>query len=159
MPDSNKPPQNLSPDLKQIYDRVMNTPANGGSATPPPPPASTPTPTTPPVASPQNQTVPPVAPQPKPSLEINPTISPQPPMQSAEPEPFLTSAPPRPLQGSVGVKSFALGKEKKAESSPAPAGAKEEKKGMSKVLIAILIGIFFIAWSFFWVVFFFNPFA
>lgn len=158
MPDSNKPPQDLSPDLKQIYDRVMNTPAKGSSATPPPPTFS-PTPTVPPVTSPQNQSVPPVTPQSRPSQDLNPTIPPQPPMQNAEPEPFLTSAPPRPLQGSVGVRSFALGKEKKTEAKSILAGTKEEKKGMSKVLIAILIGIFFVAWSFFWVVFFFNPFA
>jgi len=158
MPDSNKAPQNLSPDLKQIYDRVMNTPAKGGSATSPPPPTHPSTP--PPVITPQNQTVAPIVDnQPKPSVGINPTIPPQPPMQSVESEPFLTSAPPRPLQGSVGVKSFALGKEKKEDSKPATAGTATEKKGMSKVLIAILIGIFFVAWTFFWVVFFFNPFA
>jgi len=166
MPDSNKAPQNLSPDLKQIYDRVMNTPAKGGSVTPPPP--STPTSTPPPIATPtaspanppQSVTVAPIVDnQPKPSAEINPTIPPQPPMQSVENEPFLTSAPPRPLQRSVGVKSFALGKEKKEDSKPAIAGTATEKKGMSKVLIGILIGIFFIAWTFFWVVFFFNPFA
>lgn len=153
MPDPNKPPQNLSPDLKQIYDRVMNTPAKGGTPTPTPPP--------PPPAAPAAPSTPPVAPEsPKPAgVGINPAISSQPPMQNLENEPFLTSAPPRPLQTSVGVKSFALGKEKKVDSSPAPAGAKEEKKGMSKVLIAILIGIFFAAWTFFWVVFFFNPFA
>src|SRR3989344_9107637 len=122
MPDSNKPPQDLSPDLKQIYDRVMNTPAKGGTPTPTPPP--------PPPAAPTAPSTPPVAPEStKPAGGgINPAVSSQPPMQNLENEPFLTSAPPRPLQTSVGVKSFALGKEKKGDSIPAPAGAKEEKK-------------------------------
>lgn len=146
----NKPPQDLSPDLKQIYDRVMNTPAKG-APTPPPP--------TQPAAPPPNSTTPPpftAVASPNPNAQKPPT----PPTTTSEPEdqPFLTSAPPRPLQGSIGVKSFSLGKENK-ESKPTANATSTDKKGISKTLIIILGVIFFAAWIFFWVVFFFQPFS
>ncbi len=160
MTDQNKPPQNLSPDLKQIYDRVMNTPAKGGATpTPPPPAQAAPVPPQPKTPATDSQNPPSSVPagQKVAAPSDNPSIQPQPPIQSAETsQPFLTSAPPRPLQGSVGVKSFALGKDKKEEPKAQASG---EKKGLSKTLIIILAVIFFVAWSFFWVVFFFNPFA
>jgi len=153
MPTSGKPNQDLSPDLKQIYDRVMNTPAKGVTATPPPAAAVTspPTPVTSPAPDPLS--TPGSNPIPPKPIAPSPTQSATPPVETA---PFLTSSPPRPLQGSVGVKSFAMGKEAKPTENPIIANA--EKKGMSKILVIVLLGVFFAAWIFFWVVFFFKPF-
>ncbi len=159
MDTQNKTPQNLSPELKQIYDRVMNTPAKGApNTTPPPPVSSVPTPQT---AAPAPITVSTTSPAPQgltPSATANPIIILQPPTQSADlNQPFLTSTPPRPLQGSVGVKTFSMGKENKEVNKPE--GAIAVKKGISKTLIIILAAVFFAAWTFFWVIFFFNPFS
>ncbi len=146
----NKTPQNLSPDLKQIYDRVMNTPAKT-PATPPPPSTNPPVAQTPPATIPETKqgTI-----QQNPATE-NPTVLPQPPMETpTAQEPFLTSTPPRPPVESTGIKSFSLNnlgdnKNKNVEGA---------KKGISKTLIIILGIIFFVAWTFFWIVFFFKPF-
>lgn len=149
-----KPPQDLSPDLKQIYDRVMNASAQG-STTPQPPS----TPTT--VATPQAESVKPSTPQTpnnsQPTMPSVPPASPTPPTPTAPQEPFLTSAAPRPLQGSVGVKSFSINKDDKEKNNAVKPGG--EKKGLSKNLIIVLGIIFFGFWTFFWVVFFFNPFG
>ena len=159
MADQNKTPQNLSPDLKQIYDRVMNTPA--AKPAPTAPAAMTPPaiPTTPPAtASPDISRPTPPAP-PKPEV-ANPSVIPQSPMANVAPptsNDFLSSTPPRPLQGSVGVQSFSLGKDKKEETKIDD--VKPEKKGISRSLIIILGVVFFAAWTFFWVIFFFQPFS
>jgi len=161
MTDTNKTPQNLSPDLKQIYDRVMNTPATKSPSAPTTPAPVTPpaVPPTPPTAANRDMTHPTAPAMAKPEAS-NPSVIPQSPMANVAPpasNDFLSSTPPRPLQGSVGVQSFSLGKDKKEETKTED--VKSEKKGISKSLIIILGVVFFAAWTFFWVVFFFQPFS
>lgn len=84
--DSNK--QNLTPELKAIYDRVMNTPVGSPPGGNPPAPGSTPpTPTPPQPPTPSSSQPPPPTPS-----EAPPVPTPATPPESAAP---LPSIPPR----------------------------------------------------------------
>lgn len=166
--DKNK--KNLSPDLKAVYDRVMNTKITPRPQAPPPAPTPQP-PSTPPV--PQEITPPEVKmpeatistppppdtnrPQmvtetipPKSSVDLSP-VGPEP---SSSDQPFLSSLPPRPLNAissepfvfSGGKSSSKETPEAHESTTPAPAhGAKLS----SKIILGLFI-LFLVVYSFFW---------
>lgn len=122
--------QDLNPELKQIYERVMNTQVSkpetpiAGSATPPPP-------ATPDAAS--AQTAPP-PPQP------NPTGA-----------PFISNAAPKPITEN---KTFVFTGNKivTPQNQPhAPANtATPAKKGVTGPIIGVLVVILVVVWGVFW---------
>ena len=127
--------QALTPELKEIYDRVMNTQV----AAPPQP-----QPVTPPTV--MGATQPPQSPQPV----ISPTTTQVPPIQN---EGFLSSVPPRPL---TDTKSFVFTGNKvtttdKQSTTQAPLAA---SKKMSNKIIAIIVGAIIIMWAVLWAMIF-----
>ncbi len=129
--------QNLTPELKQIYDRVMNTqveakPATGTAPTPqtPPPPAAAPITTTPPL---NTATTTPEAP--KSAMKITPPAGGvQAPgaatMNTDKPFVFSGNKVTTP-QGTTSVKV-------------------EGSKGVSGVVIAGLVVVLLVVWGVFW---------
>ncbi len=146
---------NLTPELKEIYDRVMNTSAAPkpaaspqspssplASPTPPPTPAS---PTTPPPTS-----EPTMAP-----LGASPTTSPpgigMPNTNTAEEA--LTSSPPRPVSQVDGTKPFSFSGTASSTPATKDTSAKSLKKPVISMPILIVLGIAFVAvWAVFWLV-------
>lgn len=134
---------NLSPELKEIYDRVMNT-----SATPKPNVTPTPPTQTPPQADkpshPENQPAHAAAPSemPKPGISM-PSIP-----DAADQA--LTSSPPRPASTVDGTKPFSFSGTASTSKNDAKPG---EKKSKISLPILIILGIAFIAvWGVFWLV-------
>ncbi len=121
--------QNLTPELKQIYDRVMNTQANpqttpNAAQTPGQAPTTTPGSTAP--TSPLGTTPPstPIMPAPNAPVSGIPTSTPNStPGTMAPNQPFLSSVPPRPVTDDT--KPFVF-------NGKAPAGA-NQTKGESKL--------------------------
>lgn len=125
---------NLTPELKEIYDRVMNTSA--GSKTPTAPSSL---PTTPPAA---NNPLPPT-PAPSPSISI--------PTAPETADEALTSSPPRPVSAMDGTKPFSFSG---TAHTTEEANGTAKKKGLS-LSILILLGIVFVSvWTFFCLVIF-----
>lgn len=153
--------QNLTPELKEIYDRVMNTPAGatGAAAAPTTPTSPNPvTGTVPPVNTTQT---PPPAPAPIPAASAIPEATPA--VDSSE---YLSSAQPRPLQD-IGTKPFSFsGKVVTATTADAPkpaanaptaavqpaAASSAPKKGLSTPVVVVLFIAFALVWTFFWLV-------
>lgn len=176
MDNSNK--QNLTPELKEIYDRVMNTaakpvvpvPPTGskaatstiGATTPEAPktpaaekPLTATAATTPPVPINAPPTLPDVADQ-----TATTQVGGDDAGSSGE---FLSSVSPRPLQD-IGVKSFSFSGKKvtattadeinaKAADQTAGGGVPQAKKGISKPILIALMFVFIIVWAVFWAVF------
>ncbi len=162
MDSSNK--QNLTPELKEIYDRVMNTAAKPIT---PQPAASTPSALKPSEAavSPPAVSRPEAVPHAAPAATPEPVVD-NPPSQDAttqaggaavgESNEFLSSVSPRPLQD-IGVKAFSFsGKKVTAttadEATPAATPA-AKKGGISKPILITLIGVFIVIWSVTWAIF------
>lgn len=112
--------KNLKPELKEIYERVMNT----KSSTRPSPPSETfsppPTATQPPVTAENTQVLP---------LTPPPVTAPP---QSSPSEPFLTSSAPRAINDSSGFVFSTHGKtmpqQEKKEGPPAHSGLSSGSK-------------------------------
>lgn len=168
--------QNLTPELKEIYDRVMNTPAGAKSATAQPTVTAQPT-TAPAPPTTHNGTPPPTAS----AIPAAPTMTPPtaaipvppaptiaeatPPVDSSE---YLSSAQPRPLQD-IGTKPFSFSGKvvtattadavKPAPNAPASTAAAQPatapsapKKGLSTPVVVVLFVAFALVWTFFWLV-------
>lgn len=153
--------KNLKPELKEIYERVMNTKATARTSTP-----AEQTPHTP---QPSNE---------KNSEQPTPAAAPAPqPVSTPPSEPFLASSAPRAINDSSGFVFSSHGKnlpqkedkvEKKEPAPPAQEVKKEatpekdpEKKSATAdkkksnllpivlVLMAVFIGIYTVFWAFF----------
>ena len=129
--------QTLTPELKEIYDRVMNTQAAN-----PVVPAPIANATQAPPIQPAN----PASPFPLQS-PVNPVAQP------AANEGFLSSVPPRPL---TDTKSFVFTGNKVTTQdkqstvhAPSPAGKK-----ISSKIIALIVGVVIIMWSVLWAMIF-----
>lgn len=148
---------NLTPELKEIYDRVMNTQSAKDKPTPTPiaPPSTTPPPlpptNTPPLAPPMPHVPPQAVPSPAQSAQTIPSV--QTPAEDA-----LTSSPARPVsEGNTFSFSGTVHnapvdqkiKDKKGEVTG------EKKKARLSLPILIALGIvFLIVWCVFWAVIF-----
>lgn len=152
MDDTNK---NLSPDLKQAYDRVMNIPVGG--TTPPSPAAPQAIPPAPTIPVPGPSITPPIS-----GLSQTPPSSPPPvtepsaPPQSEGPHtPFLSSVPPHPVSETG---TFVFSDKKGVNPAPAahPDAVSVAKSGtkLSGPIIAVLITVLVIVWTVFWAKFF-----
>lgn len=156
---------NLTPELKEIYDRVMNTTGT------PKPPAQ---PTTPAAASPAPQSPPiqpqgmpalnePLTPPPMPGPQQPPPVQPQfhglqqpepPPGAPSPAEDALSSAPARPIsQG--GSFSFSGGNVKGNNAPQNNTTSTVKKKALISKPILITLGLVFVAvWGIFWAIIF-----
>ncbi len=137
--------QDLTPELKQIYDRVMNTqvagktPAGLNSA------PDTPISSTPPTNTQSQSAATPL---------VNPTISQPGTTQESVSQPFLSSVPPRPI---ADTKPFVFTGKKIETSSTLPEGNQVQANGSKKMsgkIIAVSVGALIILWSVFWAKFF-----
>lgn len=155
--------QGLTPDLKQAYDRIMNTPAPATSAPATPPSQATspqaPAPQ-PPIPAPGPSVTPPSAAPMTPNAATPTTPNATPPQQEGAHAPFLSSVPPHPV-AQTGSFSFS----DKKPQTPAPAthpGAAlggtsavvAANKKLSGPIVAILITVLVVAWTVFWAKFF-----
>ena len=151
--------QNLTPELKQAYDRIMNTPAPATTTPVAQPNTTTPQAPTPqpPIPTPGPSVTPPTTTAP--STISTPATTPQPePAQS----PFLSSVPPRQVT-STGSFSFS---DKKGQAPTAPttthqagvvpggASTAATNKKLSGPIVAILIAVLVVVWTLFWAKFF-----
>lgn len=153
--------KNLTPELKQIYERVMNTPA--GARTNPnaqtQPQAQTPVTASPaPIQASQTAQTPPI------SQSTQPQMPPIPAPTGPSVTPSQTTLPPQPAQGVSFAApqpvnpsgSFVFTGKNNNTASPAPtpiAGqtmATKSGKKLSSPIIAILVGVLMIAWGIFW---------
>ena len=156
--------QNLTPELKQIYERVMNTTV---SPNPKPPTPSAPvTPSqipTPMMTGPTEATPTPVPPGPDQSAANPAAQAPTapPPAQQvpspAQPQNY-ESVPPRPLTN-AGAQPFVFSAKAPtaAQTGNTPqtfASAAKPKKKMSNAVIGALVLVLIVVWSLFWVKFF-----
>lgn len=134
---------NLSPELKEIYDRVMNTSAAPKPSTPPTPPPHVEAPSSA-HPTPPSQALHETPPAPHTSAGITMPSLPD----SADQA--LTSSPPRPVSIADGTKPFSFSGTASAPKEEAKPGGK--KSGIS-LPILIVLGIAFIAvWGVFWLV-------
>ena len=168
---------NLTPELKEIYDRVMNTSAAPKAPAAPPPLPTTPAPlvgaptlTPPPTINPINAATSPQAP-PMPQMPAAPTIGapidspgmPPPPQMPTMPtdlgmpspaEQALSNTPARPL--SEG-NTFSFNGVAHAPQPATATGAAVTPKKKAKISLPVLIvlGVVFIAvWGVFWAIIF-----
>ena len=162
---------NLTPELKEIYDRVMNTSATPQTSTPkataepfqpsvPPPPVQPATSTnlppqpnaaaTPPTgAAPQQQSATTPA-----SPAMPPIEAPSMPSMPASAEEALTSTPARPLNEG-NTFSFSGNTPTSAIMNAPQAAAAKAPKGKIKLTVPLLIGIgvvFIAVWGVFWAI-------
>lgn len=161
---------NLTPELKEIYDRVMNT---SGTSKPPAQAQNT-TPTTlsqqpqgavPPPTMPPSPAMPAMGVPVQPPGQADPMQAPAQPQMSAAPqmpgmpsvgemnpaEEALSSTPARPLNGG---NTFALNGKGKAPAQTANATGVKKKTPISKPLL-IILGVAFVAvWGIFWAIIF-----
>lgn len=136
-----KKQQNLTPELKQIYERVMNTQVKKDEPQAPAPQSTSST--TPPPAAP---TIP-VATS---STPTTPTV----PQAPAQNEAFLSSVPPRPITDSSKPFVF-TGKAPKPEEhaqqpSGSPSATPTKSKKISTPIIAVLVIVLVVVWGVFW---------
>lgn len=154
--------QALTPELKQIYDRVMSTQVSGQQA------AATTTPSTPQ----QTATTPPVVPStPEPTTTLGdlasvttpPVATPVVPVSSAPVTPppapvdntFLSSTPPRPLADTKPfVFSGKVEKPKEEAHNDTVHAQPATGKKMSSKIIVMLVGVLVVVWGLFWAKFF-----
>lgn len=157
----NKKQANLSPELKEIYDRVMNTSSpqatSSEKGTAPQTTVASPPPPTSPPSSPLSTPPPPAPTAPK------MTPPPLPDTPEATPESALSSTPPRAISD-IGSKPFSFSgtakplapvkEEVKAEKKEGEENVTEEKKKSSfSMPLLIGLGVLFIAvWGIFWAV-------
>lgn len=158
---------NLTPELKEIYDRVMNTsnapktavnPAQGQIPQVPPIPQN------PTVSSPQAPSMPSVgapiqADQPQntalqqPQMDAAPQMPPLPGAPAMPPptpaEEALTSAPARPLSEG-GAFAF----NGNAKTASAPQAGEKKKARISKPILIVLGVVFVVVWGVFWAIIF-----
>lgn len=137
---------NLSPELKEIYDRVMNTSATAKTAAPAaPPPPITPSPAL-------SHTPPPPTPGPSPAAHPAPARPSEITMPSVPDtaDGALTSSPPRPVSVVDGTKPFSFSG---TASTPKEEAKPGEKKAGISMPILIVLGVAFVAvWGVFWLV-------
>lgn len=153
--------QDLTPELKQIYERVMNTQVKKpegvtqGVGQPTPPAAGqTPSVGTLSGGAGLSGASTPAPPPPPPLSNVAP--NPTPPQGSTQPnEGFLSSVPPRPVTES---KSFVFTGNKITTPQSSPiAGAQTGLAGGKKIsgkIIALLVVVLFVVWAVFWTKFF-----
>ena len=153
--------QDLNPELKQVYDRVMNTkvaaqgnaPSEQTAPGTPPPPSVAPNPQNPLGAAPGSTS-------PQTSQENTPQSPPgaspmqgsaQAPVQGTPQNQFLSSAPPRPVAGGTGSFVFTGNKVITPQG-----GAQAQKTGGGKglfsskiilLLVLILIAVWGVLWA------------
>lgn len=162
----------LTPELKEIYDRVMNTTGASQPQKPAPadptPPSSSPPPITlnqlDPAKTPPPVLTPPPRIDPMPQALQNPTIPPppapaSPQMPSLSPaDQALTNTPLKPVtDGNTFAFNGATTDPKQQQAPQAPqANAPAPEKKKSKISLPILIAVgavFLIVWGVFWAVF------
>lgn len=144
--------QALTPELKQIYERVMNTPSASSAPTTPAPPVVLP------------QTPPPAATAPSQTQQTIPATPPSAQTTTAPVTntiPSLPSSQPRPLNDTGTSKPFVFTADvKKPGSTQQPIDtdravmAKKEGKKLSGKVIILLVVVLVIVWSVFWAKFF-----
>lgn len=156
-----KKQQNLTPELKQIYERVMNTQVSPN--TPTAPPAQTT------ATNPAMQTATPTMPQPMQSQPVpeiptmppaaNPTVQPVTgnPMQNPTPTQDLGGIAQKPLSANPQPFTF-------SNKAPSPTQAAnpnqpfaatiKPKKKMSSMIIGVLVVVLIAVWTLFWIKFF-----
>lgn len=158
---------NLTPELKEIYDRVMNT-SNTSQVTP----KATAEPLQPsvaPIGAPNapSPTVPqPVAATPQPSVSAQPaatapvmpppTASPSMPPMPGTAEDALSNTPPRPI-AEGNTFSFSGSAPSSSIMNAPQAAAAKAPKGKFKLSIPVLIAIgivFIVVWGVFWAIIF-----
>lgn len=146
--------QDLTPELKQIYDRVMNTqvanktPA-GLNSTPATPISNSPPTTQVPSTNTTNTQWQSAA-----TPLVNPTISQPATTPESVSQPFLSSVPPRPI---TETKPFVFTGKKIETSNASPEGNQVQANGSKKMsgkIIAASVGVLIILWSVFWAKFF-----
>ena len=149
-----KKQQNLTPELKQIYDRVMNTQVakpQGASQIPSQPQTAAPQTSIPPQdASPASP--PPPASAPTPSAPQT-----QAPAVPASPASFLSSMPARPITDTAKSFTFSGKVDEKTDEKTPHAPAQEQKASGKKIsgkMIGFLAVGLVVIWSLFWVKFF-----
>lgn len=125
---------NLTPELKEIYDRVMNTTPTPKLATPPPVQAPSALPQTP--TSPQAPTPSPKA-QPVPSLNAA--------------DEALSETPPRPL---TTGNTFSFNGTVKAQSDENSVATTKGKSKISLPILIVLGIVFIVVWAVFWAIIF-----
>lgn len=150
--------QDLTPEMKQIYDRVMNTQVNkpqtppSVSQTQPASPLSelnTSQLSTPPIPESQSTTAPQEAIQTPPVSPATPTAQAAP-DSSSESEAFLSSVPPRPVTDN---QSFAFSNNKVTtgtSSAPAPQVSNTSQKKFSTPVIAFGMIVLVVVWAVVW---------
>ena len=127
--------QALTPELKQIYDRVMNTQVAGKTPAGPSPTPTTNIPNTPP---PEASGQPNTAPLSNPAAAQTGVV-PEPAAQ-----PFLSSVPPRPV---ADTKQFVFTGKKIETPNASMGGAQVQVNGSKKLsgkIIAVLVGVLII---------------
>lgn len=149
-----KPDSNVTPDLKQIYEKIMSTPTK-------PQPIN---PTSASTASKQPIVIPstPVSETPPLNNSSKPTQISSPPELTTPPPPstpFLTSVPPRPLKNPQTAPYVFTSGQRGKVVIPAPATTvaahnDHEGSGFSKVVIGSLVVVFLAAYTFFWLLIF-----
>ena len=142
---------NLTPELKEIYDRVMNTTAPQKAAPVPPQPnlsAATPPPVQTGIPNPLN--TPPAAAPVMPSMPALPKLNEPTPAENA-----LSSTPARPVS-EIDNKAFSF-----SGTAPTPPAVPQTDKPVGKkgskmsLPVLIVIGIvFLVVWGVFWAIIF-----
>lgn len=157
---------NLTPELKEIYDRVMNTTSTPKAPAQPSQQAA-PTPQNPPSPPIQPQGMPslsePIAPPPLPGPQQPPPVQPQfhGPQNSESltetsnpAEEALSSTPARPISND-GVFSFSGGSVKNSPTTQSGLSAQGNKKTLISKPILIILGLIFVViWGIFWAIIF-----
>ncbi len=159
---------NLTPELKEIYDRVMNTSASTQAqpkataeplqpATPPPPTGTTaPSPATPQPTVSATPPPPTVSAQPAATPVMPPPSSPSMPPMPGTAEDALSNTPPRPISEGNTFSYSGSTPSSSVMNAPQAAEAKAPK-GKFKLTMPLLIGIgvvFIAVWGVFWAIIF-----
>lgn len=156
-----KKQQSLTPELKQIYERVMNTQVSPN--TPPAAPVQTATPTPSPVTPPVSAPVTPSQPMPSQPVPEIPTAPPV--TQPIANNPAPNSTPAQNL-GGIAQKPLSANPQPFTFSNKAPSPTQaanpnqpfsattKPKKKMSGMIIGALVVVLVAVWTLFWIKFF-----
>lgn len=182
--ESMDPKQNLNPELRQLYEKIMSTPTKQGFTQKPQiqtPSMTSKAQVSKPIQPPSlDSSVAPIGStikhddlislQPFQSTNVSPSAIPTPPLQSFPEKPlaqtsssFFTSMPPRPLKNTSDT-PFIYTNSQRIKSAPLRTSSsgttqiiqhtKSSGGGISGLLVACFAIVFVVAYTFFWMVFF-----